>query len=48
MSLEELRDLVWGMDVPSPCCPEYVELHEKIQKILRAIDSMIEEKENES
>lgn len=42
----ELRDLVWGMDVPHPGCPEYVELHEKIQRILKFIDTeLLEVKE---
>lgn len=34
----ELRELVWGMDIPHPTIPEYVELHEKMQKILTFID----------
>ena len=34
-----LRELVWGKDVPSPKCPEYVELHQAIQSILAFIDS---------
>ena len=34
----ELRDLVWGMDISSPTCPEYVEHHRDIQKILKFID----------
>lgn len=41
--IKELRELVWGMDIPSPTIPEYVELHEKIQKILEFIDTNFEE-----
>lgn len=33
----DFRDLVWGMDIPSPTCPEYVEHHRDIQKILKFI-----------
>lgn len=40
-ALRDLRDLVWGLDVPHPTCPEYVELHEGIQKILGAIDKLL-------
>lgn len=35
----ELRDLVWGEDIPHPTVPEYIELHEKMQKILNFIDN---------
>lgn len=37
--IEQLRELVWMEDIPSPCCPEYVEHHESIQKILKFIDA---------
>lgn len=36
--LYDLRELVWGLDIPSPRCPEYVEHHDDIQKILQFID----------
>lgn len=39
----ELRELVWGVDIPSPTVPEYVEHHRDIQKILKAIDKILEE-----
>ena len=39
--IKELYLLVWGMDIPSPGCPEYVELHEKIQRILSFIDKKL-------
>ena len=35
----DLRDLVWGEDIPSPTCPEYIEHHESIQKILNFINN---------
>lgn len=37
-----LRDLVWGMDIPSPTCPEYIEHHRDIQEILQFIDKELE------
>lgn len=37
--IEDLRELVWGEDIPSPTIPEYVEHHESIQKILNYIDA---------
>jgi len=37
-SLEKVRILVWLQDIPSPTCPEYVEHHKSIQKILTLID----------
>lgn len=36
--IEDLRYLVWLEDIPSPKCPEYIEHHESIQKILKFID----------
>lgn len=39
--VKELRELVWGEDIPSPCCPEYREHHESIQKILKFIDDQV-------
>ena len=36
--IRELREMVWGMDVPHSTVPEYVELHKKMQKILKFID----------
>jgi hypothetical protein len=40
-NLEILRELVWNEDIPSPCCPEYREHHDSIQKILKFIDNEI-------
>jgi hypothetical protein len=41
--LIELRELVWMQDIPSPTIPEYREHHESIQKILNALDRLIDE-----
>ena len=40
--IKQLRHNVWLKDIPSPECPEYIELHEKIQSILKEIDSILE------
>jgi hypothetical protein len=42
VKLEQLREIVWGEDIPSSTIPEYKEHHESIQKILKAIDLMLE------
>jgi hypothetical protein len=36
-----LRELVWGEDIASPTCPEYIEHHASIQKILKFIDTQL-------
>jgi hypothetical protein len=44
--LERLNDLyetVWGEDIPNPTIPEYRELHEKMQKIMKEIKNLIDE-----
>jgi len=40
-NIEQLRELVWGYDIPSPTIPEYREHHESIQKILAFIDNKL-------
>ena len=35
--LEEIKEKVWGYDIPSPTVPEYREHHEQIQEILRLL-----------
>ena len=40
--LRELKEIVWGADVPSPTCPEYIELHEAMVKITKFINNMLE------
>ena len=37
----ELRDVVWGQDIPHPTIPEYVEHHQSIVKILKFIDTKL-------
>ena len=36
--LEEVREIAWGRDVPHSTVPEYVELHEGMQEIMKYID----------
>lgn len=45
--LRKLWVLVWGEDIPSPTCPEYEEHHKSIQLILKAIDRLIGQVEEE-
>ncbi len=40
--LREIYDGVWLEDIPSPCCPEYIEHHEACQRIMRQIKSKID------
>lgn len=37
-ALNEVRDLVWEVDIPSPTVPEYIEHHEQMKSIMRNID----------
>lgn len=41
--LLRIREEVWGVDIPSPTVPEYVEHHRDCQKIMHLIDDIIEE-----
>ncbi|MEG1636092.1 MAG: hypothetical protein RR324_01135 [Cellulosilyticaceae bacterium] len=41
--LEHLRDIIWGEDIASPTCPEYIEHHHSIQIIMAALDEILEE-----
>lgn len=41
--LKSLRIVAWNEDIPSPSCPEYIEHHESIKRILNSIDKLIEE-----
>jgi len=39
--LVELDEYLWGRDVPSPCCPEYVELHDIVSTARAKLESII-------
>ena len=41
--LFEIQEAVWGMDIPSPTVPEYVEHHNQMQELLALIDTKIKE-----
>jgi cell fate (sporulation/competence/biofilm development) regulator YlbF (YheA/YmcA/DUF963 family) len=45
--LKKLYDFVWMEDIQNPTIPEYIELHEKMQKILKEIEKIIKESEEE-
>ena len=40
-ALEEIREACWGYDIPSPCCPEYRELHEEMQELMKMCDKWL-------
>lgn len=46
--LKNLYEMAWNEDIPSPTTIEYLELHNKIQKILKEIEKIIKECENEN
>ena len=39
-ALDTIREEVWGIDIPSPTVPEYVEHHEQMQDLLKIIDNL--------
>lgn len=41
--LQRIREMVWGVDIPSPTIPEYVEHHRDCQNIMQLIDDIIKE-----
>lgn len=44
-AIKEIREMCWGYDIPSPCCPEYREHHEQMQKIIGLCDSWLKKLE---
>lgn len=46
--LHNLRMMVLESDVPHPTTPEYRELHEKMQRILKMVDEIIDEAEKQA
>ena len=47
-ALEEIREACWGYDIPSPCCPEYQELHAEMQALIELCDKWLEKLEDEA
>lgn len=41
-ALKNVKEMVWGYDIPSPTVPEYIEHHEQMQAIMERIDVHIE------
>lgn len=41
IELQQLRSKVEDLDIPHPTIPEYIELHEKMQTIIKEIDDML-------
>ncbi len=46
--IREVRDMVWGMDVPNSTIPEYIEWHENCQTICKALDNILQIEETPS
>ena len=40
--LKEIKDEIWGYDIPSPTCPEYREHHEQIQALMKFVKGKID------
>ena len=43
-AIKEIREMCWGFDIPSPCCPEYRE-HQQMQEIIGLCDSWLKKLE---
>lgn len=39
--LNEIKDEVWGYDIPSPTVPEYREHHQQIQELMKFVKKKI-------
>ena len=37
-ALDEIRHVLWEIDIPSPTVPEYVEHHEQVQSVWKLLD----------
>lgn len=46
-AIKEIREMCWGFDIPSPCCPEYREHHEQMQALLKLCDKWLKKLEEE-
>ena len=40
--LGDIRVKLWDYDIPSPCCPEYVEHHNQIIELMKLVDEKME------
>ena len=41
--INDLRESIWGYDIPSPTVPEYIEHHEQMQELLKQVDDILDE-----
>lgn len=41
-ALGAVKHVIWEEDIPSPTIPEYIELHEKMQRINQVVDEWSE------
>lgn len=40
-ALRDIREVLWGIDIPHPTCPEYIEHHKQIQRVMKLVDTHI-------
>ncbi len=36
-ALDEIQHALWGIDIPSPTVPEYIEHHESVKKVMKVV-----------
>lgn len=39
--INDLRESIWGYDIPSSTVPEYIEHHEQMQELLKEVDDIL-------
>ena len=40
--LERIRNRLWEIDIPSPTVPEYIEHHEQVQSVMKAVTESVD------
>lgn len=45
-ALEQVLNLLWGIDIPSATIPEYIEHHEQVQSVMAVVRKLKEEIES--
>lgn len=39
-ALAQIREALWGIDIPSPTVPEYIEHHRDVQEMMKRVDEL--------
>ena len=39
-ALAQIREALWGIDIPSPTVPEYIEHHMDVQEMMKRVDEL--------